>query len=152
MSFVIDHRLEIAAPLDTAWAVLTDLPRYGEWNPFLPACRTTFKPGDPIDLTVQLMARPQAQREWVREFVPGQKFAYSMKPVPLGALSSYRSHEFRALDAGRTEYRSHFELRGWLMPLVRGLLRARLQAGFDGMSQGLKARAESLWAQDRPRA
>jgi hypothetical protein len=129
------------------WEVLTDLPRYGEWNPFLPECRTTFKPGDPIDLQVKLMAKPQAQREWITEFVAGSRFAYRMKPVPLGALSSKRSHEVEARGPNRTRYRSSFQLMGWMMPLVRALLGRKLEAGFAGMNEGVQRRAESLWAQ-----
>lgn len=147
MSFTIDHALEIKAPPELVWEVITDFARYPEWNPFLVSCATSMQPGDPIDLGVKLLARPQAQREWVKEHVPGRRFAYSMKPAPAGALSSFRSHDVEAGAAGTTRYRSHFELNGWLMPLVRGLLGSRLQAGFDGMSHGIQRRAEQLWTQ-----
>jgi hypothetical protein len=34
-----------------------------------------------------------------------------------------------------------------MMPLVRGLLGSRLEAGFAGMNAGVKARAEQLWTE-----
>ena len=146
MPFVIEKSLQIAAPPEVVWEVITDLARYGEWNPFVVACQSTLKPGDPIDLQVKLMAKPQRQVEWMLENEPQRKLAYRMKPVPAGALSSYRSHELEPA-AGGTRYRSYFRLQGWLMPLVRGLLGSKLEAGFAGMTDGIHRRAEALWAQ-----
>jgi uncharacterized protein YndB with AHSA1/START domain len=145
--FVIEKIIEIKAPPARVWEVITDLKRYPEWNPFMRECSTSFKPGDPIDMKVQLLARPQPQREWVLEYVEGKRFAYQMKPVPGGALSSFRSHEVAALPNGGTRYHSYFQLKGWLMPVVRGLLGARLEKGFAGMTQGIVQRAEMLHAQ-----
>lgn len=145
MAFVIDATLDIEAPAELVWNVITDFPRYGEWNPFLPACNTTLKPGDPIDLQVNLFASgPRPQREWMLTHTPGKEFSYSMKPAPLGALRSRRSHTVTPLGPGRCRYQSHFEMGGWLQPLVRGLLGSKLEHGFGGMTAGIKSRAELL--------
>lgn len=146
-TFVFEQNLQIEAPAAVVWEVISDLARYGEWNPFVTECTSTLRPGDPIDMTVQLMSKPQKQREWVTDYVEGQRFAYRMKPVPMGALSSARWHDIAPEDEARCRYQSHFELRGWMMPLVRGLLGTRLRNGFSGMNAGVKQRAESLWAQ-----
>ena len=145
MAFVIDATLDIEAPAERVWQVITDFPRYGEWNPFLRACSTTLKPGDPIDLQVQLFGSgPRPQREWMLTHTPGKEFSYSMKPAPLGALHSRRSHTVTPLGSGRCRYESHFEIAGWLQPLVRGLLGGKLEQGFAGMTAGIKSRAENL--------
>ncbi|MDE0855092.1 MAG: SRPBCC domain-containing protein [Nevskia sp.] len=145
MAFVIDATLEIDAPAELVWSVITDFPRYADWNPFLRDCSTTLKPGDPIDLQVQLFgATPRPQREWMLTHTPGREFSYRMKPAPLGALRSRRSHTVSALGPGRCRYESHFELAGWLQPLVRGLLGGKLEQGFAGMTAGIKSRAETL--------
>ncbi|MEV0360229.1 SRPBCC domain-containing protein [Nocardia sp. NPDC050697] len=147
MAFVLDHVVEIDAPAELVWDVVTDLPRYGEWNPFVPECRSTLEPGDPIDMHVRLRgATPRRQREWIVEHTPGSTLGYRMKPVPLGTLHSLRTHTVTALDAGRTRYASHFELNGWLHPLVATLLGADLRRGFSGMTDGVKTRAEALRA------
>lgn len=149
MAFVIERQFEIDAPAALVWKVLTDFARYPEWNPFLPGCSSSLRPGDPIDLQVKLGARPQRQREWIVEHDPGRRFMYRMKPVPLSALSSQRSHDLESLGATRTRYRSYFHLKGWMMPLVRLLLGARLETGFTQMSEGLKQRAEKLWREEQ---
>ena len=145
MAFLIDRKLEIAAPASVVWEVISDLPRYPEWNRFCIAVRSTLKPGDPIDLHVHLFSKPQWQREFMTEFVSGRGFAYSMKPVPIGALSSRRSHAIEVLDEAHCVYESCFRLQGWLMPVVRGLLGRRLRAGFAVMNEGVRQRAEYLW-------
>ncbi len=151
MSFVIDRTIEVNAPAQVVWDVITDLPRYGEWNPFCLAARSTLKPGETIEMTVQLTAKPQQVVEWMKEFVPGRRFAYSMKPVPLGALSSLRSHDVEPLGDRRARYRSYFELKGWMMPLVRALYGEKLEQGFSGMTEAIGRRAELLATVGKPR-
>lgn len=149
MAFVIGHDLEVDAPAERVWEVITDLDRYGEWNPFVPECRSSLRPGEPIDMKVKLLGPPQSQREYITDRDEGRGFAYSMKPMPLGALSSWRSHAIEPLDAGRSRYRSHFQLDGWLAPVVRALLGRKLEAGFESMSHAVKKRAEEFAREQR---
>ena len=145
MAFVIDATLDIDASAELVWQVITDFARYPEWNPFIPECRSTLKPGDPIDLKVNLFAGgPRPQREWMLTHTPGREFSYRMKPVPGGTLRSRRSHQVTPLGPGRCRYESHFELVGWLQPLVSGLLGGKLKLGFAGMTEGIKTQAEKL--------
>ncbi|MCM6775247.1 SRPBCC domain-containing protein [Nocardia sp. CDC159] len=144
MAFVIDDSVEIAASAEVVWKVLTDFERYGEWNPFVSACATTLEPGSPIDMRVQLGPRQRAQREWIRSHTPGTEFSYAMKPLPLGALRSLRSHTLTPLTPTITRYTSHFELDGWLRPLVTVPMGKALQSGFTAMTAALKTRAEQL--------
>ncbi len=144
MAFVIDDSVEIAASAEVVWKVLTDFDNYGEWNPFVAACKTTLEPGSPIDMQVHLGPRERAQREWIRSCTPGVEFSYAMKPVPLGALHSLRSHTLTALTPTTTRYTSHFELGGWLRGAVTTPMGAALHSGFAGMTAALKTRAEQL--------
>ena len=47
--------VEINAPAQVVWEILVDLPRYGEWNPFCIAATSTFKMGDPINMTMKYL-------------------------------------------------------------------------------------------------
>ncbi|MET7767730.1 SRPBCC domain-containing protein [Nocardia sp. NPDC005366] len=145
MGFVIDAAVYIDATADLVWQVITDLPRYGEWNPFVTRCESSLEPGEPIDMTVAVFgSTPRRQREWIRSHTPGRELSYSMKPVPLGALHSLRSHTVTPVGDGRTRYESHFELDGWLHPVVAAVLGKNLRAGFEGMTAGIQLRSESL--------
>ena len=152
MSLVIEHDLSVDAPADRVWEVVCDLARYPEWNPFVVACASTLAVGDPIAMRVRLFSHwAQPQREQVLEHERGRWLCYGLPPSRLGALVSRRSHEVVAAGAARTRYRSHFELGGWLAPLVALLLGRRLRAGFGAMSAALKARAETLARAGGPR-
>jgi len=152
MPFVIEQALDIDAPAAVVWEVLTDFAKYPDWNPFVVEAKSTLQPGAAIEMRVQLVAKPQFQREWIREVQPGQGFSYSMKPMPLGALRSFRSHAIEAQAKERSRYVSHFEMQGWMEPVVLGLFRKGLTQGFEGMTQGVKTRAEALWQQRRGRS
>lgn len=146
MSFVIERRLEVEAPASVVWQVLTDVPSYGQWNPFVPECRSTLRPGDPIEMRVKLGKRTSRQVEVMLSFDEGRGFSYRMKPLPFGALSSLRVQRIEEISDDRCQYHTHFELQGWLMPLVRSLLGRDLDIGFSGMTQGVKRRSEQMWA------
>ncbi|MGK8556199.1 SRPBCC family protein [Nocardia gipuzkoensis] len=145
MAFVIDLAVDIDASAELVWQVITDFPRYGEWNPFVSECRSSLVPGEPIDMLVNISgASPRKQREWIRSHTPGRELSYAMKPVPQGALHSLRSHTVTSLSDDRTRYESHFELGGWLHPVVVALLGKNLRRGFEGMTEGIRKQAESL--------
>lgn len=143
-ALTIDFELDIAAPPETVWAVIADLPRYAEWNPFVVACESSFAVGDPIHMKVRLLGFAQPQTETILEHIPGQRLCYGLPDGWPHALSSRRCHEVRPSGNGGTHYRSSFRLSGWLAGLVRFLLGSRLRAGFEGMSNGIRQRAEEL--------
>jgi hypothetical protein len=145
VAFRIEETLEIDAPADVVWQVITDLPRYGEWNPFVVACRSTLVVGETIEMRVRIFSGlAQPQRETVLEHLPLERLCYGLPGGRLGALASRRCHELRAAGAGRTRYQSRFELSGFLSPVVRALLGARLERGFGAMTAALRRRAEDL--------
>lgn len=150
MAFVIDFTLEVDAPAATVWDVITDLDAYSEWNPFVRACQSTLKPGDPMDMTVQIGKSTRDETEIMQTCDQGRGFAYAMQPPPLGALSSFRSHDIEPVDGDRCRYHSHFELKGWLAPVVKMFVGTKLQAGFKGMSEGIRDRAQALTKQRQP--
>ncbi len=49
---------EIAASAERVWKVLTDLDRYGEWNPQIPVAKGTVKEGAEIKIKLALPGRP----------------------------------------------------------------------------------------------
>ncbi|MEU4430236.1 SRPBCC domain-containing protein [Nocardia rhamnosiphila] len=140
---VVDDVVEVDAPAEVVWSVLTDFDRYGDWNPFISRCRADLTVGAPIDMRVeQLAPRPIRMREWIRSVTAGREFSYSMKPIPLGALRSKRSHTLTPLAGDRTRYESHFELDGWLAPLVGLLFGRGFEKGFPGMTTAVEREAE----------
>ena len=153
VAFVLRETLEIEAPVALVWEVITDLPRYPEWNPFVVEVRSSLEVGEPIAMRVRVLPFfAQPQRETVLECLPQQRLCYGVAGVPLNALRSLRYHELRPAGPERTHYCSHFELDGWLAPLTRMLLGGRLERGFDAATRALKERAEILQRASRGNA
>ena len=146
--FEINHEIDIDAPASAVWAVITDFDSYPQWNPFVVSAQSSLKPGEPIDMKVKLLGPVQRQVEIILNVDEGKGFSYCMKPFPFGALSSERSHRIVDLGDGRCHYSSHFHLQGWMMPLVRGLMKSALLRGFNNMSEAIKQRAESMKTRD----
>jgi uncharacterized protein YndB with AHSA1/START domain len=141
----IRFEISIDAPAETVWSVVSDLPRYGEWNPFVTEASSTFVVGSPIRMRVRLFPRfPQNQTETITEYVEGRKVCWGLKGGGSPALRSRRCQIVETLEGGRTRYVSDFQLTGWLASLVMAILGRRLEAGFRGMSMAVKTRAEEL--------
>jgi hypothetical protein len=142
---MIKHSSEIEAPAAVVWEVITDLPSYPAWNPFVVACRSTLAVGASISMRVRIFRFwAQPQRERILKHAPGHLLCYGLYGVPFSALVSSRCHEVRSLEARRTLYESRFELGGWLAPVVQCLLGRRLARGFHAMTEAIRHRAEEL--------
>jgi hypothetical protein len=145
MPLVIAHDLSVRAPASRVWEVITDVDHYPEWNPFVVQCVSTLAVGDPIAMRARVLPfLAQPQREWILEHEPGRRLCYGIASMPLGALASRRCHEVSAEGSSHARYVSHFELSGWLAPVVAVLLGRSLRRGFTAMSTALVARAEGL--------
>ena len=145
MSFQLDQSVEIGVRPEVVWNVITDLACYPDWNPFVVACESTLGVGEPIAMRVRVIPFfAQSQTETVFEHEPGHRLSYGLREVPLGALRSLRSHLVVPAGTDGARYESHFELSGWLAPLVRVLVGAQLERGFKAMTEAIATRAEEL--------
>ena len=142
MALLLDDVVEIEAPAARVWEVVSDLAGYREWNPFVVDARSTLVPGEPIFMKVRVFPGiTQPQWEKVFDCDPDRGFSYGLT-LPLGALASRRSHEIVATGDHTTRYVSHFEISGWLSPLVKLFTGRALRAGFSNMTRAVKQRAE----------
>jgi hypothetical protein len=151
---VIVHELEIEASSDTVWQVITNFSRYAQWNPFIVGCNCELQVGNTIEMKVSMIEgwKPLTQTEYISEVNPGKRFSYVSPKRPTFLLRSCRSHTLTALNSGNTLYQSHFELQGWLKPLIKLFVGKSLQRGFDGMSEAIGRRSEQLEDLDRVRS
>jgi hypothetical protein len=138
---------EIEAPIDRVWAILNDLDRYGEWNPFTPRVESTLRKGDPIHLHVRLVGeRPMHRVEWVTRNEPFT-LGWEMKMGARFLLYAERVQVLTPLGGGRTHYRTEDCFSGWLRPVVLALFGRSMRRGFGDCARALKRRAESANAE-----
>jgi uncharacterized protein YndB with AHSA1/START domain len=143
--------VEIDAPIERVWRILTDLEGYAAWNPFTPRVESTLRIGDPVHLHVRLVgARLMHRVETVTRNEP-YTLGWDMQMGGGVLLYAERVQVLTALDENRTHYMTEDCFRGWLRPLVLALFGGGMQRGFRDCGLGLKKAAESA-AREEERA
>jgi hypothetical protein len=138
--------VDIDAPAERVWQVLTDLPAYGQWNPFITRAEGTLAVGAQASfrlLPVNALVRTTL-RATILEVIPCQRLRLRARMDPLGVpglLEADHSMTIEPREGGvRLWQDSH--IRGLLVPLViRALNRHRLES-FHAMNEAVKARSE----------
>ncbi|MCR1783656.1 SRPBCC domain-containing protein [Nocardioides carbamazepini] len=154
-------RIDIDAPLDVVWEVMTDTERYAEWNPFVERAETAQPPlvGNPIVLHVVWATggRTRSPERITALDAPTtdpatgtttalMSYVYEGLPAKLGLVKGVRHQRLTQRPGGPTTYETVEEFRG---PLVRLAGPGRVADGFRRHAEGLKAKAEQA-AASRP--
>ena len=146
--------VDIDAPLDTVWAVMTDTDRYPEWNPFVVRVEADGPAavGTPIKLHVVFnsgkrvvspervtVLRPPYDDGGTRRATLA--YVYEGLPAKLGLVRGTRWQHLWQDEGAPTRY--------WTVELFRGPLVAlagpgRVEEGFRSHAEALRARAEEL--------
>ena len=129
----------IHAPLPRVWAVLTDFPRWAEWNPFIRALSGELRPGAPLVARMHpAQGRPMTFRPRIVALTPGRGFAWQGRLFMPGLFDG--RHSFALTEEGGATRLQHGEtFRGLLVPLVPA---QQFERDFHAMNAALKARAE----------
>lgn len=136
--------VEINAPREQVWDILTDLKQYPQWNPFTYRVVTTLAIGDPVDLYVRFKKRGEVlQQEQVRIVQKPERLAWGMKMLAPSILCAQRDQVLTALDDRRCTYQTWDAFSGLLTPLVMALFKSDIEGGFNAMAEALKVRAEN---------
>lgn len=145
--YVIDHEIEIDAPVTAVWQVLSDFPSYPEWNPY--ATRVEGRPvlGETIDLTItqENWSEPLNLRPTIVRVEEDRELAWHGSVFFTGLHET--DHYFRLipLEANRTRLQQIEEFRGWLPEHVQGPAeRAYTERAFQAMNETLKRRVEGV--------
>ncbi len=140
------HRsdFEINASDADVWAVLTDLDRYPEWNPALPAISGELREGSVLSMTLALPGRPALNVQAnVLEVVPNRRLTWRGH---LGAdllFSGYREFAIEPLAADEVRFTHIEDLSGWLAPAFELVMGAPVQRHHVNLNEALKRRAEA---------
>ena len=136
--------LPIAAPAETVWEVLTDFPRYPEWNPSLPSIAGELRSGGTVALTLGMPGRPSPKvKATFDEVVPEHKLTWRGNA---GADWLFSGHRVFVIDpqGDRSVLFTHVEdVRGLLFPLFRAVMGSAIQRSHDAFNAALKARTEA---------
>jgi hypothetical protein len=140
----VQTSLEIAAPPERVWAVLTDFAAYPQWTTIISQVRTRMHEGAGIRFRIKIEATPEigfAAR--IVRCAPGRELAWR-GGAPLVPSLAWGEHYFRLEQGGAGTRLIHGEDFGGLLGLiVRGRVHARITRTYDAFNRALKARAEA---------
>lgn len=137
----ISHGVEIEAPAERVWRVLTDFPRLPEWSPFVKSIAGDVAAGNRI--TVQLPG--MKFRPTVKRFEANRELRWLGHLGPSGVFDGEHYFQVQPLDGGRSRFVQGERFTGFLVPVFAlfGIIR-KTERGFAEMNQALKSRAESM--------
>lgn len=134
--------IEIDAPIDVVWSVLTDTPSYQEWAAFMVDIKNQIEDGSQITVSFQL--NPAKNKLTIIDHTitveDGVEFYWAEK-----APGGFRdNHRFRVepIEGGRTRFVQSDELKGGIVLVMGGRLARMLVKGYQAFNRSLKAEAE----------
>jgi uncharacterized protein YndB with AHSA1/START domain len=150
-NIVTSIRVEIEAPASVVWRVLTDLPRYAEWNTFCPEIRSSLRIGDSVVMTVKAPNSDQLSTavEYLVCLEPEQLLSWEARPNDSSKDAARRDQYVESLGPERSSYVTTDVFLG---PNADALMRnigAWAKAGFDEVATGVKKQAETIWRAEK---
>lgn len=144
----LTYAIDIDAPIEAVWQVLTEFEAYGDWNTFTPKIETSGRLGEPVRLHVCLNDKENG-RLTTSNLIMKKKAAYELC---WGAenffIKANRYQTLTPLANGKTRYESREPFGGLLAPLIIWLLRDKLMRGYRWAAEGLKERVENMENRD----
>lgn len=144
-SSVRTDRIQINAPIDFVWEILTDIEKYGEWNPFTSRARTDFKIGSPVRLLVRMGPTKFKITETLCAFEKPRLLAWSRAFGTSWLLFAVREQHLEPTSSTSCGYHNVTLLSGLLSPIISLLFGGYMRRGFGDVGVGLKLRAETLY-------
>lgn len=138
--------VQINAPIEHVWNVLTNFPAYPEWNPFTVAIETSMDVGSDVILHIQQGKNNIVKRRFRLETLDSpQLLEWSLPKLghPM-LLNAWRIQRLTPVSADSCNYQTSDTFRGLLAGQIYKLQGAWVEKNFIRLASALKARCESL--------
>jgi hypothetical protein len=145
----LHSEIEIDAPAERVWHLLTDFASYPQWNPFIRSIRGQPIRGERLEVRIEppggrgmtfkpkvLNAEDNRELRWLGHLL-----------VP-GLFDGEHSFTIESLAKNRVRVVQREAFKGLLVPLFARSLETNTQRGFEEMNRALKERAEAAPEQD----
>lgn len=138
----------INAPASVVWQVLTDLPRYNEWNPFCIRAVSTLEMGAPVEMTLINYATAGGPTvpnlEYVCGFEPERLLSWEFPNLDFWPYPARRDQVITPTGPDSCTYYSTDAFLGANGIHVFRFAGPWVKRAFDDTALALKARAEQL--------
>jgi len=135
--------VDVDAPAERVWQVVSDFGRYSDWNPFIVRAAGEPRVGERLDITIAAPGmKPVSFRPRVLDVEPGRLVRWKGEFKLPGLFDGRHALIVDPLDGGRSRFTTHEDVTGILLPFVGRVMTAS-QQGFDLMARAVKERAEA---------
>lgn len=139
----IKTQIDIDAPPERVWAVLTDFERHPTWNPFIREIRGEVREGARLHVRLGPPdGKPMTFKPVVTSAERASSFAWLGSLLAPWVFSGEHRFRLEPLDGGRTRFHHGEAFGGVLVPLLRKSLDTDTRRGFELMNEALKTEAE----------
>ncbi|MFC3493144.1 SRPBCC family protein [Glycomyces rhizosphaerae] len=143
-----EHRIETTVHVDAraneVWAVLTDFPAYGEWNPFITEISGLLAEDERLEASfLQPNGKTNRFRPRVLRVSPARQIRWLGKLGPGGLFDGEHYFVLEPQPDGSTVLTHGERFTGVLVPAMKSLL-ADTEQGFASMNSALEARLKSV--------
>ncbi len=136
--------IEISAPAERVWQVLTDFTAYPEWNPFIRRVEGEVRAGARLRVFIQPSGgKALSFRPTVLLVEPGWEFRWLGHLWVPGLFDGEHSFTIEPLGGNLVRFIQRERFGGVLLPLLRKVLDQDTRRGFEEMNRALKLRSES---------
>ena len=140
----INTEIEINAPSETVWNLLTDTSRFPEWNPFIRRLQGELKVGQKLAVLLQPSgARGMEFKPVILKVEPTKELRWLERLILLGLFDGEHIFQIEPVGGGRVLFRQREIFSGIFVPLLKNSLNTDTRRGFNEMNQKLKELAES---------
>lgn len=137
--------IEIQATAERVWQLLTDLPSFPQWNPFIRKASGNIRVGERLEVKLQPSgASAMTFRPTVLKVEPNREFRWLGHLLVRGLFDGEHCFTIEPLGESRVRFTQREIFKGLLVPLLARRLDADTRRGFEEMNQALKARAEQV--------
>ena len=140
------REIEIDAPPERVWAVLTDFAAYPEWNPFIRRISGEVREDAKLEVLIEPPgARATTFKPTVRAVRANRELRWLGRLVLPGVFDGEHVLQIEPMDGDRSRFVQSERFSGLLVGVVKGTL-AKTEEGFEQMNVALKARVEAASA------
>ena len=133
--------IEIDAPPERVWQVLTDYAGWSEWNPLLYRAVGQLGMGEQVEIAFDGPGAKKVRAQCtVVDLEPQRAWAWTYSVVLPLLFRGVHRFTVEPGHSGRTRFAHREEFKGLLVPLF--VKEAETQRGFEAMDRALKARVE----------
>ena len=137
------HEETIDAPVEAVFRIISDLPSYPNWNPFLKSANGKVEVGGVISGKSVVGKYTTSYRHKIFEYIPNKSLCWQDFGFMALFVHSRRSRYVEPRD-GKTYYKCHLSLTGPLSGLVNLMLGEGLRNGIVAEAKATKKEAEKI--------